>query len=125
MSGGRLNRTPSRIQLDEPAVAFDLVSKAAPYAPPGRIGLPSNRRAAVLRCAASQRATDSIHVHSGLRLFAAQSTPFRRHGIVERGKVLRAETIGKLVAERVTFRLGRECRAWACSSLDEQTHAPR
>ena len=59
-----------------------------------------------------------------LRLFAAQSTPFRRHEIVERGKVQRAETIGKLVAERVTFRLGRERGACARSSLDEQAHAP-
>lgn len=59
-----------------------------------------------------------------LRLFAAQSTPFRRHEIVERGKVQRAETIGKLVAERVTFRLRRERGACAPSSLDEQAHAP-
>ncbi len=59
-----------------------------------------------------------------LQLFAAQSTPFRRHEIVERGKVQRAETIGKLVAERVTFRLGCERGACARSSLDEQAHAP-
>ena len=59
-----------------------------------------------------------------LRLFAAQSTPFRRHEIVERGKVQRAETIGKLVAERVTFRLGGERGACARSSLYEQAHAP-
>lgn len=61
----------------------------------------------------------------GLRLFAAQSTPFRRHEIVERRNVQRAETIGKLVAERVTFRLRCERGAWARSSLDEQAHAPR
>lgn len=78
-----------------------------------------------MRCAASQRAADSVHVHRGLRLFAAQSTPLGRHGIVERGKVQRAETIGKLVAERVTLRLGCERGAWARSSLDEQAHAPR
>lgn len=119
LSCALLARTPSRIQLDEAALACDFVREAAPRCPPGRIGLPSTRRAAVLRCAASQRATDSVHVHRGLQLFAAQSTPFRRHGIVERGKVRRAEKIGKLVAERVTFRLSFERGAWARSSLDE------
>ncbi len=124
LSYALLARTPSRLQLDETAVALDLVRKASPCGPPRRIALPSARRAAVLRCAASQRATDPVHVHMCLRLFAAQSTPFRRHEIVERGKVQRAETIGKLVAERVTFRLGRERGACARSSLDEQAHAP-
>lgn len=124
LSYALLARTPSRLQLDETAGAFDLVSKASPCGPPRRITLPSARRAAVLRCAASQRATDPVHVHMCLRLFAAQSTPFRRHEIVERGKVQRAETIGKLVAERVTFGLGRERGACARSSLDEQAHAP-
>ncbi len=125
LSSAPLARTSGRIQLVEAAVARDLVRKAAPRCPPGRIGLASTRRAAVLRCAASQRAIDSVHVHRGLRLFAAQSTPFRRHGIVERGEVRRAEKIGKLVAERVTFRLGRERCACTRSSLDEKTRAPR
>ncbi len=119
-----LAHTTSRLQLDETTVALDLVRKASPCGSPRRIALPSARRAAVLRCTASQCATDSVHVHMGLRSFAAQSTPFRRHEIVERGKVQRAETIGKLVAERVTFRLGRERGACARSSLDEQAHAP-
>ncbi len=60
-----------------------------------------------------------------LRLFAAQAAPFRRHEIVKRGKVRRAETIVKLVTERVTFRLRRERCACTRSSLDEQTHASR
>ncbi|KWK15300.1 hypothetical protein WT94_20650 [Burkholderia stagnalis] len=60
-----------------------------------------------------------------LRLLAAQSTPFRRHEIVERGKVQRAETIGKLIAERVTFRLGCERGACARGSLNEQAHVRR
>lgn len=125
LNASLLARTPSDLQLDKTAVALDLVRKASPCGPPRRIAVPSARRAAVLRCAASQRATDSVHVHMCLRLFAAQSTPFRRHEIVERGKVQRAETIGKLIAERVTFRLGRERSACARSSLDERTHAPR
>lgn len=124
LNGSRLTRMPSGLQLCEAAVTLDLVRKASPRSPPRRITLPSARRAAVLRCAASQRATDSVHVHVCLRLFAAQSTPLRRHEIVERGKVQRAETIGKLVAERMTFRLGRERGACARSSLDEQAHAP-
>ncbi len=124
LSCALLARATSRLQLDETTVALDLVRKASPYGSPRRIALPPARRAAVLRCAASQRATDPVHVHMCLRLFAAQSTPFRRHEIVERGKVQRAETIGKLVAERVTFRLGCERCACTRSSLDEQAHAP-
>ncbi len=124
LNGFLLTRTSTGLQLDETAIAFDLVRKASPCGSPRRIALPPARRAAVLRCAASQRATDPVHVHMCLRLFAAQSTPFRRHEIVERGKVQRAETIGKLVAEHVTFRLGRERGACARSSLDEQAHAP-
>ncbi len=124
LSCALLARTTSRLQLDETTVALDLVRKASPRCTSCGIALASARRAAVLRCAASQCATDSVHVHRGLRLFAAQSTPFRRHEIVERGKVQRAETIGKLVAERVTFRLGRERGTCARSSLDEQAHAP-
>lgn len=124
LNGSVLTRTPSGLQLDETALALNLVRKASPYSSPRRVALPPARRAAVLRCAASQRATDSAYVHMCLRLFAAQSTPFRRHEIVERGKVQRAETIGKLVAERVTFRLGRKRGACARSSLDEQAPAP-
>lgn len=124
LSCALLARSTSRLQLDETTVALDLVRKASPCGSPRRIALPPARRAAVLRCAASQRATDPVHVHMCLRLFAAQPTPFRRHEIVECGKVQRAETIGKLVAERVTFRLGRERGACARSSLDEQAHAP-
>ncbi len=124
LSCALLARTTSRLQLDETTVALDLVRKASPRCASCGIALASARRAAVLRCAASQCATDSVHVHRGLRLFAAQSTPLRRHEIVERGKVQRAETIGKLVAERVTFRLGRERAARARSSLDEYAHAP-
>ncbi len=124
LSCALLARTTSRLQLDETTVALDLVRKASPCGSPRRIALPPARRAAVLRRAASQRATDPVHVHMCLRLFAAQSTPFRRHEIVERGKVQRAETIGKLVAERVTFRLGRERGARARSSLNEQALAP-
>lgn len=125
LSCALLARTTSRLQLDETTVALDLVRKASPRCASCGIALASARRAAVLRCAASQRATDSVHVHVCLRLFATQSTPLGRHGVVERGKVERAETIGKLVAERVTLRLGCECGAWARSSLDEQAHAPR
>lgn len=124
LNASLLARMPSDVQFDKTAIALDLVRKASPCGPPRRIALPSARRAAVLRCAASQRATDSVHVHIRLRLFAAQSTPFRRHEIVERGKVQRAETIGKLIAERVTFRLGRARSACARRSLDEGTHAP-
>lgn len=124
LSCALLARTLSRLQLDETAVALDLVRKTSPCGPSRRIAMPSAGRAAVLRCAASQCATDSVHVQVCLRLFAAQSTPFRRHEIVERGKVQGAETIGKLVAERVTFRLGRERRACTRSSLDEQAHTP-
>lgn len=124
LSCALLARATSRLQLDETTVVLDLVRKASPYGSPRRIALPPARRAAVLRCAASQRATDPVHVHMCLRLFAAQSTPFRRHEIVERGKVQRAETIGKLVAERVTFRFGCERCACTRSSLDEQAHAP-
>lgn len=125
LNASPLARTPSDLQLDKTAITLDLVRKASPYGSPRRIALPPARRAAVLRCAASQCATDSVHVHIRLRLFAAQSTPFRRHEIVESGKVQRAETIGKLVAERVTLRLRCERGACARSSLDEWTHSPR
>lgn len=119
LSNAPLARASGRIELVEATVACDLVREAAPRCPAGGIALPSTRRAAVLRCAATQRATGSVHVHMCLRLFAAQSTPFRRHEIVERGKVRRAETIVKLVAERVTFRLRRERCACTRRSLDE------
>ncbi len=125
LSYALLARTPSRLQLDKTAVALGVVRETAPRSSAGDIAMPPAWRAAVLRCATSQCATDSVHVHICLRLFATQSTPLGRHGVVERGKVQRAETIGKLVAERVTLRLGCEYGAWARSSLDEQAHPPR
>ena len=73
---------------------------------------------------AAQAAADALQSHFGLQLFAAQSTPLSGHTFVECGKVSRAELADDLIAERMTFRLGRKGSACARSSYVERVHTP-
>ncbi len=119
LSNAPLARASGRIELVEATVACDLVREAAPRCPAGGIALPPTRRAAVLRCAATQCATDSVHAHMDLRLFAAQAAPLGGHLGIERGQVIRRDAAGELITERMAFRFGRERSANACCDSDE------
>ncbi len=125
LSSAPLARASGRIQLVDATVACDLVREAAPRCPAGGIALPPTRRAAVLRCAATQCATDSVHVHMCLRLFAAQAAPLGGHLGIERGQVIRRYATSELITERMAFRFGGKRGAHACCDSDECVGAAR